>query len=258
MTAWWPAAAALWRREVVAFLRQRSRVMVALLTPLLFWLLLGVGIGSNFRPEGAPEGVTYLEYFFPGSVVLVLLFTGIFSFISLIRDRQEGFLQGVLVAPVPRSAIAFGKIAGGATLAVIQAALFLAAGWAAGIPIDPAHLPGHLAALTLVAFGLGGMGFAIAWRMDSIQGFHGVMNLLLMPMWLLSGAFFPLPEAGILRWAMSLNPLTYGLAAARVTLGGPGAAVPGTPPLGYSLGVTLGFAVVMLVVATRVVESEGQ
>lgn len=258
MTAWWPAAMALWRREVVAFLRQRSRVMVAVITPLLFWLLLGVGIGANFRPAGAPEGVTYLEYFFPGSVVLVLLFTGIFSFISLIRDRQEGFLQGVLVAPVPRSAIAFGKIAGGTTLAVLQAALFLVAGWAAGVPIDPAQLPAHLLALTIVAFGLGGMGFAIAWRMDSIQGFHGVMNLLLMPMWLLSGSFFPVPETGILSWAMRLNPLTYGLAAARTTLGGPAASLPGSPPLAYSLGVSLGFAVVMLVVATRVVEQEGR
>lgn len=258
MTAWWPAAMALWRREVVAFLRQRSRVMVALLTPLMFWLLLGVGIGGNFRPAGAPEGVTYLEYFFPGSVVLVLLFTGIFSFISLIRDRQEGFLQGVLVAPVPRSAIAFGKIAGGATLAVIQAALFLVAGWAAGIPIVPGNLPGHLVALTLVAFGLGGMGFAIAWRMDSIQGFHGVMNLLLMPMWLLSGAFFPVPEQGVLAWAMTLNPLTYGLAAARTTLGGPAAAVPGSPTLAVSMGVSLAFAVLMMVVATQVVEQEGR
>lgn len=247
---------ALWRREVVGFLRQRSRVVVALLTPMLFWLLLGVGIGENFRPEGAPEGVTYLEWFFPGSVVLVLLFTGIFSTFSLIRDRQEGFLQGVLVAPIPRASIAIGKIGGGTTLALIEAGLFLVAGWAAGIPIDPTRLPAHFAALGLVGFGLTGLGFAIAWKMDSIQGFHGVMNLLLMPMWLLSGAFFPAPEAGLLGTMMRLNPLTYGLSAARLTLGGPAAQVPGGPDLTTSLLASAAFAALTLAASTYVVTRE--
>lgn len=250
-------AYSLWLREVVRFLRQPSRVVVAVVTPLLFWLLLGVGIGENFRPEAAPTGVTYLEFFFPGSIVLVLLFTSIFSTITLIQDRQAGFLQGVLVAPIPRTSIALGKIAGGTTLALIQAVLFLVAGAAAGIPLSPAALPGHLLALGLVAFGLSGMGFAIAWRMESIQGFHGVMNLLIMPMWLLSGAFFPVPASGgFLGLAMRLDPLTYGLAAARQTLGGPGASLPGQPSLPVSLGVSLAFGLAMLLLSTALVHRE--
>lgn len=252
-------AYSLWKREVVRFLRQPSRVVVAVVTPLLFWLLLGVGIGENFRPASAPVGVSYLEYFFPGSVVLVLLFTAIFSTITLIQDRQAGFLQGVLVAPVPRTSIALGKIAGGTTLAMIQAVLFLIAGRAAGIHISLARLPLHLLVLFLVAFGLSGMGFAIAWRMESIQGFHGVMNLLIMPMWLLSGAFFPLPaEGGFLGTMMTLDPLTYGLAAARQTLGGPMATLPGQPSLSLCLGVALAFGLAMLAISTVLVHREAR
>lgn len=252
-------AFSLFQREVVRFLRQRTRVLVAVLTPLLFWLMLGVGIGGNFRPESAPAGASYLEYFFPGALVMVVLFTGIFSSISLIQDRQGGFLQGVLVSPVPRSAIVLGKVAGGTALAMIQAVLFLAAGSAAGVRVPLGSLPLLLLGLTLIAFGLTGVGFTIAWRMDSIEGFHGVMNLIMMPMWLLSGAFFPVPEGGgLLSWVMRLNPLTYGLTVSRVGMGGDLSHLPGQPGLGLSLAVAVGFALFTLALSVMAVRGEAR
>src|ERR1022692_2130579 len=116
----------LWWREMVRFFRQRDRVVSALGTPLVFWLLLGSGLGKSFSAPAAPAGHGYLEYFFGGTIVLVLLFTAIFSTISIIEDRREGFLQAVLVAPVGRLAIVLGKILGGATLAFVQGLVFLA------------------------------------------------------------------------------------------------------------------------------------
>src|SRR5437773_8386416 len=102
----------LWRREVVRFLRQRSRVSGAFAQPLVFWLLLGGGLNASFQPAGAPPGTNYVEYFYPGTIALVLLFTAIFATISTVEDRREGFLQGVLVAPIPRWTIVLGQALG--------------------------------------------------------------------------------------------------------------------------------------------------
>src|SRR5690242_58316 len=118
---------ALTARELVRFFRQRTRVIGALGQPVLFWVLFGAGLHGSFNPPAwAPSGMTYQEYFFPGVAVLIVLFTAIFSTISIIEDRREGFLQGVLVAPISRLAIVMGKLFGGAALAVVQAGLFLA------------------------------------------------------------------------------------------------------------------------------------
>ena len=216
------ATYALWRRDIARFLRQRSRIVGALGTPLVFWILLGSGLGSSFSVGSL--GVTaggYLEYFYPGTLALILLFTAIFSTISVIEDRHEGFLQGVMVAPVPRVAIALGKILGGTTLALLQAMLFLLLAPLANAEINLAMLPLLLIVLALFAFALTGLGFVLAWMLDSTQGFHVIMNLLLFPMWLLSGAVFP-PDgaAGWIRVAMLANPMTYGVAALRTMLSG--------------------------------------
>ena len=216
------ATYALWRRDIARFLRQRSRIVGALGTPLVFWILLGSGLGSSFSVGslGVPAG-GYLEYFYPGTLALILLFTAIFSTISVIEDRHEGFLQGVMVAPVPRVAIALGKILGGTTLALLQAMLFLLLAPLANAEINLAMLPLLLIVLALFAFALTGLGFVLAWMLDSTQGFHAIMNLLLFPMWLLSGAVFP-PDgaAGWIRVAMLANPMTYGVAALRTMLSG--------------------------------------
>jgi ABC-2 type transport system permease protein len=218
-TAWLLPTWGLFAREVLRFVRQPGRVLGSLGTPVLFWLALGSGFGRTFRPPGLAQGMDYLTYFFPGTVLLVVLFTAIFASISVIQDRTEGFLQGVLVAPVPRLAIVLGKVLGGATLGFAQGLLMLLLAPLAGLPLTLAGFLGACGALFLTALALSALGFLFAWRMRSVQGFHAVMNLLLMPMWLLSGAFFS--AAGASPWiraVMWINPLSYGLTALRGAL----------------------------------------
>jgi ABC-2 type transport system permease protein len=244
------ATSTLWRRELVRFLRQRSRIVGALGSPLIFWLLLGSGVGSSFRLGSSTLDMSYMEYFFPGTVVLILLFTSIFSTISIIEDRKEGFLQGVLVAPIPRSAFVMGKLLGGTTLAVMQGVIFMLLAPLAGISFSA--IPAALGMLALVAFGLTALGYIIAWKMDSTQGFHAIMNLFLIPMWLLSGAVFPASGApDWLKFVIGVNPLTYGLAAVRWSIYGmTGAGSMNLPPFTLSVVVSLIFAV--FVVSTAI------
>lgn len=248
----------LWLREIVRFYRQPSRIVGALGSPLVFWFLIGSGLGRSFQ---AAPGVYlrggYLEYFYPGTLALIVLFTAIFSTISIIEDRQEGFLQGVLVAPVPRAAIVLGKTLGGTTLALMQAALFLALAPLAHVSLTAATLPALGLTLLLVAFGLTGLGFLIAWRLDSTQGFHAIMNLFLIPMWILSGALFPAAgAAGWIRSLMLVNPLTYGVAALRTFVHGRATPLPGDPPLALSMCVIAGFGAVMLAASVLSVKRE--
>jgi ABC-2 type transport system permease protein len=216
MRNFWLPVGALWHREIVRFMRQRSRVIGAFAQPLTFWLLLGGGFSASFRPPGAPEGSGYLEYFYPGIILLALLFTAIFATIAVIEDRKMGFLQGVLVAPVSRMSVILGQALGSTTLAVLQGTLLLLLAPVAGIPLSLTSALFAIGVMFLVALALSNIGLIIAWRMESVQGFHAVMNLILMPIWFLSGAFFP--TAGLptwFTWIMQLNPLTYGMAALR-------------------------------------------
>ncbi|HWB53460.1 MAG TPA: ABC transporter permease, partial [Tepidisphaeraceae bacterium] len=218
-------AGSLCKRELVRFLRQRHRIIGALLTPVVFWLLLGGGIGTSFQSSSL-GGKNYISYFFPGTVLMILLFTAIFSTISVIEDRREGFLQSVLVAPVSRMAIVLGKVLGATFLAVGQGVVFLLLAPTVGVHFTVESFVLLLAITTIVAFALSSLGFCIAWRMTSTQGFHAIMNLFLLPLWFLSGALFPASSArGGLGWVMRLNPLSYGLDGIRTTLylGQPGA-----------------------------------
>lgn len=208
------AAWALARREVVRFLRQRTRVIGAFGQPLLFWILFGAGLGPSFRLPGARVPVDYAEYFFPGILVLILLFTSIFSTISIIEDRREGFLQGVLVAPVSPWAMVVGKGLGATLLAVGQALVFLLLGLMLPISWSFLGMLQLVVFLCLLSVALVGLGMALAWRLDSVQGFHAIMNVLLFPMWLLSGAFFPAAD-NWLGWLVRGNPLSYGVAGVR-------------------------------------------
>ena len=247
-------ALALCHRELIRFLRQRSRVIGSLVTPIMFWVFIGLGFQHSFAGKGQAGGGGYLEYFFAGTVLMILLFTAIFSTISIIEDRREGFLQSVLAAPVPRLAVVLGKVLGGATLAFGQAAIFLLL--APTVGIHPTLL-GFFAALLMIAvlsFALTALGFCIAWRMSSTQGFHAIMNLFLMPMWFLSGALFP-PSgaAGVIRMVMQINPLTYGLAGLRQALYW-GSNLGGADTVGYGicLLISVVFAVVLLLLAGRI------
>lgn len=251
----WLAAYSLAVRELVRFFRQRQRVFGAIGQPLIFWVLFGAGLGPSFR--WSVSDVSYGEYFFPGVLVLILLFTAIFTTISVIEDRREGFLQSVLVAPVSRWAMVLGKIGGGSVIASLQGWLFLALGLAAGpwlgfhFNISAANLLHAAALVAAISFALTALGFVLAWRMDSTQGFHAVMSVLLMPMWLLSGAFFP-AESGVLGWIVRLNPLTYGVAGVRRLLYASSSELPQLPSLGVCWLVIAAFSVVMFVLSCRV------
>ncbi|MBI3895067.1 MAG: ABC transporter permease [Acidobacteria bacterium] len=241
----------LWWRELLRFVRQRSRIVGLLAAPLLFWLLIGSGLGASFQPPSASPGTGYLQYFFPGTVVMVVLFASIFSNMSVIEDRHEGFLLSVLVAPISRASLVLGKVLGGTTQAVLPGFLFLLAGPMVGFVLRPLQVIALGGVLFLIAFGLTSLGFVIAWWMDSAQGFHAVLNLVLLPMWMLSGALFPASGASAwIRWIMDLNPLTYGVAALRRILYEQGPALGNdVAPLGLSLGVTVLFGVLTLAAA---------
>jgi len=233
----------LWWREVVRFYRQRARVAGVILSPLLFWIVIGSGFGTSFRSGQGAGQQHYLDYFFPGALVMIILFTSIFTMMSVIEDRNEGFLLSVLVAPVPRSAIVLGKVLGGTTLAAFQGLIFLVFAPLVGIHLTLGSFGLIVLTVFLVSFALTALGFAIAWPMDSTQSFHAIINLFLIPLWLLSGALFPLSGAsGWMRALMYINPLTYGVEALR-TLMYPGA--PSTFSLSASIMTLLLFTLFM-------------
>jgi ABC-2 type transport system permease protein len=213
------ATYSLWHRELLRFFRQPSRLAGAFAMPVIFWVLIGAGLSSSFQLPSGASSVSYLEYFFPGTVVLLVLFGAIFSTFSVIDDRHAGFLQGVLVAPVSRFAIVLGKVLGGASLAWLQGMLILVLAPVAGIVVDLQVILAAAGVLALMAIAMTSLGFAFAWKIDSTQGYHAIMNVVLLPMWFLSGAFFPVSGAPIwLEWVMRLNPLTYGTQALRQVL----------------------------------------
>jgi ABC-2 type transport system permease protein len=209
----------LWWREIVRFYRQKTRVVGVLASPIVFWLVIGAGFGTSFRSGSGEAQQHYMDYFYPGVLIMIILFTSIFTMMSVIEDRKEGFLLSVLVAPVPRSAIVLGKVLGGTTLSAIQGMIFLVFAPFAGIHLEPLQVVFVAVVVFLVSFALTALGFAIAWPMDSTQAFHGIINLFLIPLWLLSGALFPMTGAsGWIRALMYINPLTYGVEALRIVL----------------------------------------
>jgi len=208
-------------RELVRFVRQPSRIVATLGTPVLLWLLLGSGFAGSFAPPSGHAATTYAAFLLPGVLTVSVMFTAILGAISLIDDRHAGFLQSVLVSPAPRWVAWGSKLAGAAAVATAQAALLLPAAAILGLPAGAIGYLGALAALACIAAGVAGLGLALAWRVDSVQGFHGVMNLLLMPMWLLSGSIFPLEGAsGWLRVVMLANPMTWPTRALHASLAG--------------------------------------
>jgi len=234
MVASFLAVETLWQRELVRFWRQKSRVLGVVASPLIFWAVIGFGSGEN-----GPK------FFFPGTIVLTVMFSAIFSTMTIIEDRREGFLLSMLVSPASRTSLVLGKILGSATLAWIQGIVVLAFAPLAGIGLPLEQLAPLAGTVFLISFTLTALGFLIAWKFDSTQGYHAVMNLLLLPMWLLSGAVFPIAGAsGAIRAVMLVNPLTYATALLRSLLI-PG--VPdGSPGEATSLAVTVAFGIVLL------------
>lgn len=254
------AAATLCWREIVRFLRQRNRVIGAIGQPVLFWLLFGAGFDRAFRfSESGVGGQSFLEFYFPGTMALILLFTAIFATISIIEDRREGFLQSVLVAPIPRWSMVLGKILGGTLIALFQGLIFLLLSLTIKVQVDFVSLIQLVGLLFVSGLALTSLGFVIAWRMESTQGFHAIMSVLLMPMWLLSGAFFPVPPAAdvnvvqsVMHWGMRLNPMTYCVGGIRRLLYGElDDKVFYTPSLAICWLVTIVFAILMFAAACK-------
>ncbi len=244
-----PVVLTLAERELVRFFRQRNRVVGALVQPIMFWGLFSLGLRSNGLGPA---------FFFPGTIAMILLFTAIFATISIIEDRREGFLQSVLVAPAPRWAMVFGKILGGAAIAMMQALLFLVLGW---LTLElQSSLTDVLMAVVLmavIAVALTSLGFFIAWRMESTQGFHAIMSVFLFPMWLLSGSLFPDEPGSWLTLLSRFNPLTYGVAGLRhyLRFDDSGVSVDALPGLAVCWIVTAAFAVIIFVLAWRIADT---
>lgn len=223
----------LTQREFKRLLRQPSRLLTAILTPLIFWLLAGAGLSRSFvmpgtgssadsaaetAAEGAMQSIGYASYLLPGMATMVVMFASVIAAISLIQDRHAGFLQSVLVSPAPRWAVVAAKMIAGGGVATLQALLLMVGAVLLGLA--PAGIIGIVAAafiLALTSAAVIALGMTLAWRVDSVSGFHGIMNLVLLPMWVLSGALFPASGAsGWLAWIMWINPLHW----ATLALGG--------------------------------------
>lgn len=209
----------LWLRQIKRYLRSRSRIIGSLGQPLLFLVALGFGFGPIYEQAG---GGDYMQFLAPGVITMGILFTAIFSGIEIIWDRQFGFLKETLVAPVPRLQIMFGRTLGGATVAVIQGIIVFLMTLAVGFRPDQwLLLPFALGVMFLIALLFTALGTGIACLLEDFQGFQLIMNFLVMPLFFLSGALFPLeglPPA--IAFISRIDPLTYGVDALRGTLTG--------------------------------------
>ncbi len=208
----------IWYREFIRFIRERSRIVGMIGQPLLYLLIVGQGISAAMGFRSVPTGVpvNYVQFMYPGILAMSVLFTSVFSGISIIWDREFGFLKEVLVAPVPRWATALGKALGGSTVALIQAAIMLLLAPLIKVPLSLAVILQLLGMLFLISLGLTFLGIAIASRMQTMEGFQMFMNFLVMPLFFLSGAMFPMTNLPAwMRVLMQLDPLTYGVDALR-------------------------------------------
>lgn len=268
--------AILWYRDLLRWWRDRQRILPSLVQPLLYLFVFGVGLSSAMggglgaRGEaGAASaralGLSYTTFMYPGVLAMSVLFTAIFSAMSIVWDREFGFLKEIQVAPLSRTAVAVGKTLGGSTVAMLQASLLLLAAPLVGVSLSPLVVLEMLGLLFLLAFALSSLGVAIASRMRTMEGFQMVMNFVLMPLLFLSGAFFPLN--GLPRWLAvltRLDPAAYAVDALRRTvlinagtspealaslsLTGPG----GAPlPVAAEVGLLAVFGVVSVSVAAR-------
>jgi ABC-2 type transport system permease protein len=206
----------IWLREVTRFVRERSRIVGMIGQPLLYLFIVGVGIGHGMTFTGGSGDIPYLQYMYPGIIGMSVLFTSIFSAVSIIWDREFGFLKEVLVAPVPRWAVAVGKVLGGSTVAMLQSIILIVLAPFVGVTLTVPIVLGLLFLCFLLSFAVTSFGVLIAARMHSMEGFQMLMNFIVMPMYFLSGAMFPVKSAPVwMKTLMTLDPLTYGVDALR-------------------------------------------
>lgn len=199
----------IWLRELKKFIRDRSRLISSIAQPLIWLLLIGTGFGATFGKVG---DLQYIQFMFPGILVMTLLFSSMFSAISIIWDREFGFLKEMLVAPIRRTSIAIGKAIGGASRSTIQGIIILVFSPLIGINMTIQKFFLIVPLMFFIAFTISGIGIIIAARMESFEGFNLIVNFVIMPMFLLSGAIFPI--SNLPQWLsmiVSINPLSYGV-----------------------------------------------
>ena len=240
----WAAIGVLWSREMKRFVRARSRLVGTLVMPLFLYLFLGAGLRGATIPGGA-EGVAYQDFLLPGILSMSVLFSSTFAGISVLWDREFGFLKEIMVAPVSRLSIVLGRIAGGMTTSLLQVVIILVVALLTGFrPAAPLVLSA-LAIVLLTSVAFIALGLAFASNMRDLQGFNLVMSLVIFPIFLLSGALFPLDSsATLLRWLSYFDPLTYSVDGLRACL-----LDHSTFPLSLDLGVLAGVAVVTVLLA---------
>jgi len=199
----------IWLRELKKFIRDRSRLVSSIAQPLIWLLLIGTGFGATFGKVG---DLQYIQFMFPGILVLTLLFSSMFSAISIIWDREFGFLKEMLVAPIRRTSIAIGKAIGGASRSTIQGVIILIFSPLIGINMTIQKFLLIVPLMFFIAFTISGIGIIIAARMESFEGFNLIVNFVIMPMFLLSGAIFPISNLPPwLSTIVNINPLSYGV-----------------------------------------------
>jgi ABC-2 type transport system permease protein len=239
----------LWLREVKRYLRDRVRIVSSFVTPLLWLVIFGTGV----RLTLPYPGLNYQQYIFPGIIGQTLLFTSMFMGISVLWDREFGFMKEILVAPISRTSVFLGKMIGDSTDAVIQGIIVFVLGLLLGIKLNIFTFLELLPIMLLVTFGLVSIGLTLASFMGSLEGFGTIQSFINLPLFFLSGALFPLRGASIPNWlqiASRLNPLTYAVDALRnVILGGAW-----TPfqiqPLWMDLGIVGLFDLIMIIIGT--------
>ncbi|HVA22535.1 MAG TPA: ABC transporter permease [Candidatus Micrarchaeia archaeon] len=265
-TGYLRAVFVIWYRDVIRYRRDRMRLLASLAQPLLFLLVFGVGLSSSLgggaRLAAGAAHLSYIQFMYPGVVGMAVLFTAMFSAMSIVWDREFGFLKEVLVAPIERSAIAVGKALGGATQGMLQGLIMLVFAPVVGVRLSPLRVVELLPLMFLLAFTLTTLGVVVASRMRTIQGFQVVINFLVLPLFFLSGALFPLGRLpGWMGVLTRVDPVAYGIAPLRAAaLGGlvPAHAHVGAltffgwpMPAPVSALVLLGVGVTMLALAVR-------
>ena len=209
----------IWLRDIKRYFRDKPRIIGSFAQPILFLFVLGTGIASSFSVFGGGGGGDFLNFMFPGIVGMTVLFTSFFSAMSIVWDREFGFLREVLVAPISRTSIVVGKLLGGSTIAMIQGAIILLFAPLLKIPITFTVFFKVMGIMFLVAMTIATLGIVLASKIKSMQAFQVITNFLLMPMFFLSGALFPLNNT--VEWmnvVSKINPLSYGIDAMRTVI----------------------------------------
>jgi ABC-2 type transport system permease protein len=248
----WEAVYGIWMRDIKKFWRERSRLLGGVARPILWLLILGGSLKAAISSNAISGGVDYQQYIFPGVIGLTLVFSALQSAMSIIWDREFGFLKEVLAAPVPRLSIVVGKALGGASQSTLQGAITMLFAPLIGLWLSPLAIIELIIMMFVVSFALTALGVVIASKMTSFEGFGTISNFVVMPMYFLSGAIYPTASVPVwLKPLIVVNPLSYGVDALRYITVGIGAF-----PFWFDVGFLLLFAAIMIAIALPLFNKE--